>query len=1498
MNKNIEKLLKGHNPLKYVTKIETNPYDRMGFVKIDNYKKNIKSIQRYDFTKFVMFRNPDLMKEFFNNLVAELKPLYLEAKKKFEVDKPALEQKSKDITAQNREYKSRLSKLNVDDQQYKHFSDLKRKNEAFRDEYKEQKDKIDKDFEYYSDRYNKAVKNKSNCINLPSLNEIKLYLEEYNKSKRLYGDNAIKLSDLKIDRDHDRLKYGYTLILKTENLYADITDFLKYANISLYSEEIRSMDFFLSIKLQEQFYISTGIRNFKGFDNYEDVHKMTFDIETVSLYPVVADCKACNKRYNLSNTLEVPKFCKNEITEGKKQRRCNSETFNIDYIGDVFNISIKDNRGYKKVLKASGYIDSDGVKRINQEEARKVVMDFFKVYLELNPSIINGYNSEVFDWGYILTMVEKYKVNLKPVQCFVCGNGLYDKKENEFLCNNTDCNHSINNDVLDEYISNLNYFLESVIVKCSKCYKGSIVKGKTMFGCSNYKDCYNRYEFEDYEKTMLDKLLGLKNFVPSSDFSSHYIRKRLHPSSLKLGADTEKYHQTELFLCNSIDTNHATRRAKAINSSIPNVKLKTIADIAPLKAKEDRTYVDGNKIFEYDSDSLFFITNKVMEYKAVPSNYTPEEYLKLVNEKDILKDISDYEEYFMSVNKEIDDNSVNILELDEFNHDGENSTKEDDEVVEDKTKQFYKRRCSEYYESNCGNFSLITGAKIIENYAMDDVIETEKVDDHYNKERFLTNMYFPTTFEKFATMGVASAWNLLATAHCFLNNIAVPHRIEGKLPVGGLSRMWHRGFAENIQKMDFASLYPSLMLALDIYPDFAPYIIEFLQYFYDMRMYYNKRKKCKTSEELIKFLEEDGHEKLATVKKWVEEGKTEEIEAFMKKYTENADNIQLPCKININGIFGFLGSTVGLCADMTKACQITSSGRMFFRSLLVFMTHFNSKGLVGDTDGINFSMPKYIDKDIITLQQLGKPILLEDVEYNGKKGENALIARYNSLMFPTTGYMELSNDGVWVNCINAAKKNYINLEPDGKVKLTGNSFKSSTSVDLIKSFNYKTVSELMKTKDLSKFLKDYQTYARMIAEGSVSKKFLVKKARVRSTMEEYENRGYTKKVKKDGEFQIKAKQAHMELLKVNNIKPELGQMVYYINNAETVSAGDADLISMYEDMPKTYHSCVECNKKSVNKPEVCENKVKVRCVSNSFSQIATTLWKCDECGNTKEQKTEPKSCKIVIEEVTCNSTEYIILNEFECLNPNCKKKHTINSDLMLEFDDNNIVLNDGIYKCNNKSIECESEEFQYIMKREKVGERAASYLVSEDDLLESGDEICEYNKKLYLEKVFNNKFKPLLCVFHPSVRDKVLLNVNSDFDNLLELTGEFTKMYAEDFDSMEESLTLEKKEIDFWNESGLNPLELIPLFEDKIRINGIIDKYVEFNKFFDELKAKRPNMVFKRSKRMAKTDEYYLTGNDYTTEYVLMQRTDGSDRNSEDKIIATYDKTNEKWNTK
>ncbi len=280
-------------------------------------------------------------------------------------------------------------------------------------------------------------------------------------------------------------------------------------------------------------------------------------------------------------------------------------------------------------------------------------------------------------------------------------------------------------------------------------------------------------------------------------------------------------------------------------------------------------------------------------------------------------------------------------------------------------------------------------------------------------------------------MGTATLWKIIMLAWSYENELAIPAKDEKRAITGGLSRLLNVGYSKNIVKFDYASLYPSIQLVYDVFPECDVMGVQksMLKYFRNIRIKYKR---------------------LAG-----ELAKTNPVEAEMY------DRKQLPIKIFINAYFGSLSAPqVFPWGDMNMGETITCTGRQCLRMMIMF---FEKKGyvpLVMDTDGVNFSTPEDIDTHIY----IGKG--LNELVEKGKeyKGIEADTAEFNDIFMRNE--MGLDIDYTAPACINVSRKNYIiKLLKKGKekIKLTGNTIKSKKLQQYIVEF----LDEGLKQKDFT-----------------------------------------------------------------------------------------------------------------------------------------------------------------------------------------------------------------------------------------------------------------------------------------------------------------------------------------------------------------------------------------------------------------------------------------------
>ena len=215
-------------------------------------------------------------------------------------------------------------------------------------------------------------------ISLVTDGKLKLYAHDPDIIPNKMIQYGIEMTELKTG-NHKRLKNGYCIKLTSTKSYNAIINFLRDGRINPY-EKLKDdegnfvrddkgkfvyvyRDLYYSPRTTEQFFISTQSRLFKGLEEYKDVHRLTFDIETTGL------------RYQISR---------------------------------VFAIGVRDNRGFEIILEAEK-LDDDVAEA-------KLIQSFFNLLILKEPAVVLGHNSEEFDFDFILGRARELKMDLSQVK--------------------------------------------------------------------------------------------------------------------------------------------------------------------------------------------------------------------------------------------------------------------------------------------------------------------------------------------------------------------------------------------------------------------------------------------------------------------------------------------------------------------------------------------------------------------------------------------------------------------------------------------------------------------------------------------------------------------------------------------------------------------------------------------------------------------------------------------------------------------------------------------------------------------------------------------------------------------------------------------------------------------------------------------------------------------------------------------------------------------------
>ena len=459
-----------------------------------------------------------------------------------------------------------------------------------------------------------------------------------------------------------------------------------------------------------------------------------------------------------------------------------------------------------------------------------------------------------------------------------------------------------------------------------------------------------------------------------------------------------------------------------------------------------------------------------------------------------------------------------------------------------------------------------TGKYITERYLLDDLWETDKVELQLNQANFLINKIVPTGFARACTMGTAGIWKLIILAWSYEQKLAVPAFGPGGSFTGGLSRLICTGYVDGVIKLDYNSLYPSIMLTWHIDPkvDIQGVLPAMLNFVLTQREKYKDLKKigAKNAE---KFREE--------FKKSMDKTLLPEIQKWENEEMKN-DRLQNPLKILGNSAFGSFGAeNLFPLGDKECAERITCTGRQALRLMITKFMEFGYKPIVGDTDGFNFKLPstyRYTEENPYVSPGLSR-VTKEGVKYTGFKGD---VAEFNDKYMKDFHYhpdavnkMGLGIDEIVASTINFSRKNYADYFPENPypkdVKLVGNTIKSKKMPGYIAKFLDKGIRLLLQNKG-GEFLDYYYDYIEKIYNCQIPLKDIASKGKIKKSIDNYIADCNT--LTKAG--RPKSRQAWYELCIQAGLKPDIGETIYYINTGKKKSDSDIKKVTKWVEYGK------------------------------------------------------------------------------------------------------------------------------------------------------------------------------------------------------------------------------------------------------------------------------------------------------------------------------------------
>jgi hypothetical protein len=416
-------------------------------------------------------------------------------------------------------------------------------------------------------------------------------------------------------------------------------------------------------------------------------------------------------------------------------------------------------------------------------------------------------------------------------------------------------------------------------------------------------------------------------------FNGIGIYKKNKQAVLKLGGEMEYYFPTVFWGHNVTDSLQAVRRAQALDSSMKKADLKYVSAYSKIK-KKNRVYIKGKLI-----DETWLNLNKVYAFNDDNGNWFKTEP-------------KTFEKTFT--------NSDGVV-TNRYTFNGYDSKLIDNQTNEE--------------------FEFVTGRYIAERYLLDDLWEGDRVEHRYNGSNFLVGKMLPISFEKTCTTGTAALWKYILMGWSYENGLALPDFTPRKSFTGGLSRLLTVGYVDRVVKLDYNSLYPSIILTYGIETniDIMGVMSAMLEYVLTQRELYKglKAEFSGKSKQMRKLLE--------TMTKGTKEyAETEQKMNDFASESASNDKKQLPLKILGNSYFGAFGSgdTSGFnWSDIDAAEETTCCGRQSLRLMISHFVGLGYKPIVGDSfTGDTPLFVKYNDSNLIDIKTIAEMIDEDSVE--------------------------------------------------------------------------------------------------------------------------------------------------------------------------------------------------------------------------------------------------------------------------------------------------------------------------------------------------------------------------------------------------------------------------------------------------------------------------------------------------------------------------------------
>ncbi|MEM9667037.1 MAG: DNA polymerase domain-containing protein, partial [Bacteroidota bacterium] len=268
-------------------------------------------------------------------------------------------------------------------------------------------------------------------------------------------------------------------------------------------------------------------------------------------------------------------------------------------------------------------------------------------------------------------------------------------------------------------------------------------------------------------------------------------------------------------------------------------------------------------------------------------------------------------------------------------------------------------------------------------YALDDVIETERLARHLSGSTFYLTQMVPMPYGQVARTGPASKIEALFVRTYLHQRHSLPRSTWGSQAMGGYTDVFVTGVVGPVVYADVESLYPSIMLHYDVQPrtDELDLFPDLLRRLTDLRFETKRQMQAAEDDDLRSEL----------------------------------DARQTSFKNLINSFYGSLGFSLSLFNDFAEADRVAATGQDLLRRIIRLLRERGATVIEVDTDGVLFVPPDGV---------------------RGEAAERAFVAALSEAM---PEGIRIGFDGRFQKMLSYKKKNYALLRYDGTMKYKGSS---------------------------------------------------------------------------------------------------------------------------------------------------------------------------------------------------------------------------------------------------------------------------------------------------------------------------------------------------------------------------------------------------------------------------------------------------------------------------